>query len=323
MKFIDLFCGIGGFRLALEKDGHECVFSSDIDRQCRKVYQLNFDETPEGDITKIPVSSIPSHDILCAGFPCQAFSVAGARRGFDDTRGTLFFEIMRIVDHHRPAILILENVKGFLNHDNGRTMQIVWKHLENLDYRIEGSLLNSSYFGYAQSRERIYIVGIRKDVNLYWNRPHETYENVCLNDILESEEEVNKKSDEIHLSMRYVKNGWKRFDHTEYKETFLKLLLIGKFENVKFKMSERIYHPQGHSPTLTVSGDPTHIFWINNRLRGLTLVECKRLMGYADDHKISSGLRGYIQLGNSVIPEMISHVYRGIQPQTKGLNYEF
>ena len=125
MKFIDLFAGLGGFRLALESLGAECVYSNEWDKYAQQVYNDNFGEIPEGDITQVDETSIPDHDILCAGFPCQAFSISGKQRGFEDSRGTLFFDVARIVKCKKPKIVFMENVKNFAVHDNGRTLQVV------------------------------------------------------------------------------------------------------------------------------------------------------------------------------------------------------
>ena len=133
LKFIDLFCGMGGFRIAFEKNDCKCVFSSDIDSFAQKTYFTNFNEIPFGDITKINEKDIPDHDILCAGFPCQSFSIAGKRLGFNDTRGTLFFDVARIIKEKRPKAFILENVKGITNHDNGNTLQTILNTLNDLN----------------------------------------------------------------------------------------------------------------------------------------------------------------------------------------------
>ena len=142
VKFIDLFSGIGGFHLALKKTNSECVFASEWDKNCQEVYEQNFNIKPYGDITKIDAKDIPSHDLLCAGFPCQAFSISGKRLGFSETRGTLFFDVARIVKFHKPKVIFLENVKNFLNHDNGKTINVVRSTLEDLNYNVFYSLLN-------------------------------------------------------------------------------------------------------------------------------------------------------------------------------------
>ena len=155
-KFIDLFCGLGGFRIAFEKVGGKCVFSSDIDEAVQKVYENNFGEVPHGDITKIDAQDIPDHDVLCAGFPCQPFSTAGRRLGFEDTRGTMFFEVARILKEKKPTCFILENVKGLTNHDSGKTLETILNTLDEIGYDVKYSVLNAKDYNVPQNRERWY-----------------------------------------------------------------------------------------------------------------------------------------------------------------------
>ena len=165
--FIDLFCGIGGFHLAMESLGGECVFASDIDADCRKTYENNYGIKPQGDITKIEVKDIPAHDVLCAGFPCQSFSKAGNRRGFEDeTKGTLFFDVCRILDFHKPKYALLENVRNLASHDHGNTWKVIHVSLEKIGYNMlpEPVIFSPHYIGIPQHRERVYIMCIRKDV---------------------------------------------------------------------------------------------------------------------------------------------------------------
>jgi len=165
-KFIDLFCGIGGFHLALEKLGGKCVFACDIDETCRKVYAANFKMQPASDITLVKETDVPKHDVLCAGFPCQAFSKAGARKGFEDTRGTLFFHIARIISHHKPKYLILENVRNLVSHDNGDTWKTIAKTLDSLGYVFQNPpvIFSPHLIGIPQFRERVIILAQRKDL---------------------------------------------------------------------------------------------------------------------------------------------------------------
>lgn len=163
-KYIELFAGIGGFRQALDRLGGECVFASEIDRFASKAYEALYGHKPAGDITKIDAKDIPDHDLLVGGFPCQAFSVAGKRLGFEDTRGTLFFEIARIAKEKRPKALLLENVKGLVNHDKGRTLDVMIQTLNEIGYVVDFEVLNSKYFGVPQNRERIFIIAIREDL---------------------------------------------------------------------------------------------------------------------------------------------------------------
>ena len=162
-KFIDLFAGLGGFHLALEELGHKCVFASELQPELQKLYTENFPNTPiYGDITKIPVSEIPSHDILCGGFPCQPFSQAGKRLGFTEVRGSLFGNIMGILEYHKPKYVILENVQNLKNHDDGNTWKVINETLSKL-YNVKEAILSPHQFGTPQHRFRIYIVGILKD----------------------------------------------------------------------------------------------------------------------------------------------------------------
>jgi predicted RNA methylase len=166
LKFIDLFCGIGGFHQALAKLGHKCVFASDIDANCRKAYENNYGLKPDGDITKIKVEHIPNFDILCGGFPCQPFSKAGFQKGFDDDRGNLFFNICDIVKHHKPKYMILENVRNLASHDNGNTWKVIRENIQKLGYYTYDKpvLLNVLHFNIPQNRERVVIMCKRMDL---------------------------------------------------------------------------------------------------------------------------------------------------------------
>lgn len=174
MRFVDLFCGIGAFRIAIEsacKNSNfisECKFSSDIDPYCREQYRENFNELPSGDITKIAAKDIPDHDILLAGFPCQPFSIIGNMRGFADIRGTLFFDIARIIDEKQPEAFVLENVKLLKGHNEGRTITRIMETLRNLGYHSDYRVFNALDFGLPQKRERIFIVGFRKPRSFEW-----------------------------------------------------------------------------------------------------------------------------------------------------------
>lgn len=164
---IDLFAGIGGIRLAFQRLGGASVFSSEWDKFAQKTYRMNFGEEPAGDITLINPSSIPEHDILLAGFPCQPFSQAGLKKGFEDTRGTLFFNIAQIIDAKQPRAFLLENVKQLRGHDKGKTLQTILKVLDDLDYEVFVDVLKATDFGLPQKRERIFIVGFKRDRNIF------------------------------------------------------------------------------------------------------------------------------------------------------------
>jgi DNA (cytosine-5)-methyltransferase 1 len=189
IRFIDLFAGIGGFRFAMQNAANElglsteCVFTSEIDSECQKAYKENFGEMPYGDITEADANTIPDHDILLAGFPCQPFSIIGNKRGFEDTRGTLFFDIARILDAKKPKVFVLENVKLLKGHDNGRTIKTIMVTLEELGYHATFKVLNALNFGLPQKRERIFIVGFSKPCLFHW--PSENIPMKPLSKILE------------------------------------------------------------------------------------------------------------------------------------------
>src|ERR1035437_6714939 len=185
--FIDLFSGIGGFREALQQLGGNCVFSSECDNDAQDVYERNFNERPFGDITKILENTIPIHDVLCAGFPCQSFSISGNRKGFEDkTRGTLFYDIIRITKYHQPKVLFLENVKNIITHSGGTTLKIILSSLDEIGYNVSYKVINASEFGVPQARERVYFICTRKDLgDIKFEFPTPQKELVYLIDYLE------------------------------------------------------------------------------------------------------------------------------------------
>ena len=189
-KTIDLFAGIGGIRLGFEAHGCQNVFSSEWDVPAQKMYEANFGEKPYGDINLIDPTDIPDHDILLAGFPCQPFSIAGKQRGFDDTRGTLFFNIESILAAKKPKAFLLENVRRLTTHDEGRTFQVILCHLKNLGYTVYHTIFNSLHFGLPQKRERIYIVGFLDPLEFSFPIPSNFYR--PLSEVLEPDEAVDK-----------------------------------------------------------------------------------------------------------------------------------
>ncbi len=192
LKYIDLFCGIGGFRVAAGQAADErgmaseCVFSSEIDPDARRAYEANFGETPTGDIGEVLAEDVPDHNLLFAGFPCQSFSIIGDRRGFDDVRGTLFFDIARILKEKRPRAFVLENVKQLRSHDGRRTISTIMRTLAELGYHAEYRILNARDFGVPQKRERVFIVGFREPRRFDWptgNGKPTTLENILEDDV--------------------------------------------------------------------------------------------------------------------------------------------
>lgn len=191
LRFIDLFAGIGGIRLAFERVGGACVFTSEIDQACQEMYEANFGETPHGDITQVSSEEIPDHDLLLGGFPCQPFSIIGKGEGFADTRGTLFFEIERILRDKRPRAFLLENVKMLVNHDKGRTFSVILQKLKELGYHVHWKVLNALDYGLPQKRERVIIVGFNE--NYPFTFPPRMKKRIALSEILEPHDKVDKK----------------------------------------------------------------------------------------------------------------------------------
>lgn len=203
--FIDLFAGIGGFHLACHNIGGECVFASEWDKDCRKTYTSNFnkiapnlfDKNGEpndkfvGDITQVEPSTIPDHDLICAGFPCQPFSQAGYKKGFEDTRGTLFFNVANIMKAKRPKVVFLENVRGLLNHDNGKTFEVIKNTIEELGYNFHHKIIKASDFGLPQHRPRLYMACIRKDLKDTFEFPKPIPLKMTMSDVFEGK--VDKK----------------------------------------------------------------------------------------------------------------------------------
>ena len=213
MKFIDLCCGIGGFHQALTKLGFECVLASDIDDDCRKNYEQNYKIKPMGDLTDIKVQDIPTFNILCAGFPCQPFSKAGEQKGFDDTRGNIFFDICKIIKYHTPEYLILENVRNLASHDKGNTWEIIYSLLGKLNYYTyeKPLILNTLYFGVPQSRERVVILCKRKDLGMLQPLPDiskKNIKNTSLVTIIDND--VDKKYN-ISPKLKTTEDVWNEF----------------------------------------------------------------------------------------------------------------
>jgi DNA (cytosine-5)-methyltransferase 1 len=313
-KFIDLFAGIGGFHLALHSFGAKCVFASEWDKHAQEVYEKNFKIKPHGDITEISENMIPSHDILCAGFPCQAFSISGKQKGFFDTRGTLFFDIARILDYHKPRLAILENVANFEKHDNGKTLQIVIDTIKDLNYSVFYKVLNASNFGLPQSRERIYFVCFRNDYNIEdFDFPENDGEINYLKDYLIPETEIDTGA-YINRSDIKINQKWKE-DNLLFSSRLPKPIRIGSVN--KGGQGERIYDINGHAITLSAYGGgigaKTGLYLIKNKIRKLLPKECSRIMGFPDTFYISkSSAQAYKQFGNSVAVNVLQSILKRI-----------
>ena len=319
-KSIDLFAGIGGIRLgfdkAFEKD-IETVFVSEWDKKAQETYKANFkDEFDiQGDITEIKESKIPQHDILLAGFPCQAFSLAGLKKGFEDARGTLFFDVARIAEYHKPKVIFCENVKNLVNHDRGKTFKVITRILENLGYKVYEKVLNSKNFGVPQNRERIYIVAFREDIDSSdFSFPGETDNNKVISDIME-EQEVSPK---YYLSNVYLDSLIRHKERHESKgngfgyeikklDEIANTLVCGGMGRERNLIIDR---------RLTDFTPVTHIKGEINReyIRKMTPREWARLQGFPDDFKfVVADTHLYKQFGNSVTVSVIKAIARNIK----------
>ena len=309
-KFIDLFSGIGGFRIALDNLGGECVFSSDIDNYAAQTYYNNFNEYPSGDISEIDEKDIPDHDVLCAGFPCQPFSLAGRRLGFEDTRGTLFFEVSRIINEKKPKIIFLENVAGIVSHDKGQTLSVIEEVISDLGYIFHWQLMNAKEYGIPQNRNRWYFIGIRNDLSVTKKDIETVYFNkrdldFTLEDILDL-----NVSKEYEISKTAKKNIDKNLD--EYldnkPETDVNILIANNVRPSKVSFSAN-----NISPCLTAKmgtgGNNVPILYSQNRK--LTVRECLNIMGFPKDFKIKENyMQSYKQVGNSVVVPIIEKLLK-------------
>ena len=314
LRYIDLFCGIGGFRIASDNSSNElgisskCVFSSDIDFEAQDTYEANFGHRPFGDITEIATSEIPDHEVLFGGFPCQAFSIIGEMKGFSDARGTLFFEIARILESKRPRALVLENVKQLRSHDKGRTLSTILKILDDIGYWVDYRVLNALDFGLPQKRERIVIVGFLDESHRRFSWPTSSLSPPkSLEEILEDDQKVELSyfaSDKIRKSRRAAVKG--------------KSLPSGRsiwHENKSGNISSLPY-------SCALRAGASYNYLLVDGIRRLTMREMLRLQGFPDDFKIVCGYSATRkQAGNSVpvpmIQSVITQVYRALDRQSK------
>jgi len=315
--FIDLFAGIGGFRIPLQELNGKCVFSSEFNYYAQKTYELNFGEVPFGDITKLNLDIIPKHDVLTAGFPCQPFSISGKMKGFEDTRGTLIYSVLQIIEKRQPKVVFLENVKHLLYHDNGRTLKTILSHLDDQGYKTSFKVLNASDFGVPQNRERIIIIG-HKEKKFDFDKI-EYLPRQILKPFLE------RKAD-----FEYLKESYTIIPEAKMQDSGL--IFIG-YRNKKIrkagvrpgtehlsrvhKQPNRIYSSEGLHPALP-SQETSGRFWIYDKgeVRKLTIKECYRIMGFPDKFKlINNNSELYKQIGNSVCVPMVKEIGKEIIKQ--------
>lgn len=310
--FIDLFAGIGGIRIPFQELGGKCVFTSEWDKFAQKTYHVNFGDMPNGDITKINNEEIPDFDVLLGGFPCQPFSQAGLKKGFSDTRGTLFFEIERIIKAKRPKAFLLENVKQLRGHDRGRTLKVILEHLDALDYQVTYDVLRAADFGVPQNRERIYIVGFDRryyglDDKYKFPFPEPTHQKTRLGDILE--DNVDEK---YTISQKLYEGHIRRKAEHQKKGNGFGFSLFNADSEYTNTISAR-YYKDGSEILIDQGPDIPP--------RKLTPRECARLQGFPESFIIPvSDTQAYKQFGNSVAVPVIRAIAKSIREEMKRMD---
>jgi len=297
LKYIDLFCGIGGFRQAMENLAREhsvasqCVFSSDIDEDCRASYAANFSHTPDGDTKKVHEKDVPKHDLLLAGFPCQPFSIIGHMRGFDDIRGTLFFDIARILDAQKPRAFVLENVKLLVGHNRGQTLKRILETIRDLGYECQYRVLNALDFGLPQKRERVFIVGYRPGIHFEW--PNGGAPMKPLSAVLE------RNVDRKHYASDHIRNRrWSVLQPTREPTIW--------HEN-------KAGHISAYPWSCALRAGASYNYLLVNGERRLTPREMFRLQGFPDTYRIvSTDSQARKQAGNSVPVPVVQAVIRSV-----------
>jgi DNA (cytosine-5)-methyltransferase 1 len=300
LKFIDLFCGIGGFHVAMKEACFEnnlipeCVFSSDIDTFCQDSYEENFGNRPEGDVTKIDERDIPDHDILFAGFPCQPFSIMGQMQGFNDIRGTLFYDIARIIKHKKPKAFILENVKQLVGHNSGKTLKTILNILQKeLGYHVHYAVLNALDYGLPQKRERVIIVGHQEPIMFSYPSPVRPFK--PLSEVLE------KRVDKKHYASDYIKLRRKESHKSAYKLSIWHENKAGNICSYPYSCALR--------------ANASYNYLLVNGERRLSPREMFRLQGFPDSYKIVvNDSQARKQAGNAVPVNIVKAVILKLLP---------
>ena len=314
-KFVDLFSGIGGMHLACA--AQECIMACEVDSASRATYWYNFAIMPHGDIRTL--EEVPRHDLMLAGFPCQPFSISGFQKGFDDVRGNLFFEIIRLIKGSMPACVLLENVKNFSKHDKGRSLGIITSSLAELGYYVAWKVLNAKDFGLAQSRERTIIIATL-DGRFDFSALQERYPEVRIMDILEREGKIIPKQDYTLLKTHLIKRQASGLVFVGYRNKALRNSGVREgTENLSraHKQPNRIYSSEGVHPTLS-AGETTGRYFIHHQgqVRQLSLREAYRLQGFPEWFQVNpKSTSAYRQIGNAVPVPMIKSVINGLQAQ--------
>lgn len=311
LKMIDLFAGIGGIRIAFENSGVKCVKSSEIDKYACATYENNFHEKPLGDITKIQAQELPDFDIIAGGFPCQPFSLGGLRKGFEDTRGTLFFEVARLIKDRQPKAFFLENVEGLANHDGGKTIKVIENVLSDLGYNFQWKVMNACDYGVPQNRKRWYCVGFRNDLNIGFDGQEGSFSKVY--SFPEKCELKYKVKDivEVEVDDCYKISETCKKNVLQYLDEFKNSKRFHEEEEIlanEIRASRCNYRGDGISPCLTakMGTGGNNVPVVVSQMRKLTEKECLKIMGFPDWYVIEKNtMHSYKQIGNSVVVSIV------------------
>lgn len=306
IRYIDLFCGLGAFHHVLRRYNAECVFACDIDNRVREIYERNYGMKPQGDINDVDINNIPEHNLLCAGFPCQPFSIAGKQSGFQDkVKGTLFFKILEIIDAKNPEMIILENVKNLSTIDNGNTMKTIIENLEERGYNVFTKVLNSVYFGSPQCRERLFIVAL--SCGRQFQFPENNTQTIMkVQDVLE-----HSTNNNVEYQEKY------ELKKVNSRSVATKPKIIYALVNMKTgkggRQGERVYDINHPGPTICASsggpGAKTGLYMVEQKIRRLTVLECLRMFGFPDDYRYHvDESKMLFYLGNSIVTNVIDGI---------------
>ena len=310
IKFADLFCGLGAYHKAfnrcLDVKSYKCVFACDIDENIRNIYMENYGIMPHGDIRNVKLSEIPDFDILCAGFPCQPFSIAGKKDGFANKKhGNLFYNILNIIDAKQPQTLLLENVKNIKTIDKGSVMNIIISELENRGYHVSYEILDSKYYNCPQSRKRIYFVCSKKKKYQF---------KLIKNPIVPVSSIIDFSIEEY---FNYVDKY--RLELVNNKKSMVKYNLVNKSTGKGGRQGERVYSIESYGPTIcATSGGPgakTGLYEINKQIRTLTNKECLKMFGFGEDFKytkLKNKKKLLFYLGNSIVVNVLSQIIKDL-----------
>jgi DNA (cytosine-5)-methyltransferase 1 len=308
IRYVDLFCGLGAFHEAFKRSGRfECVFACDIDDRVRRIYEANHGLRPEGDITKVDPASLPDFDVVCAGFPCQSFSIAGLRKGFGDDRGNLFHDVLRFVDAKEPRLVILENVKNLKGHDGGRTYTTIKGLLEERGYLFSSMVMDSAHYGSPQCRQRIFMVASR---GVPFEFPARAGVQRSVSSIVDSSE-----------SSSWSQAGYYLVSKESKSRPFKPRIIFDVHSAATRKggrQGERVYDPEGCGVTICASsggpGAKTGLYKVGESIRRLNPVECLRMFGFPESYDFldATDQRRMFYLGNSIVVDVVRAMVPGV-----------